>query len=61
MTKTVGIYLRLPPKDLKRLQKLADLKGVTVQTLLRMEVKSLLSGFVDGPIDKQWEQEQEAS
>jgi predicted DNA binding CopG/RHH family protein len=39
--------LWLEEEDLKKLKRLAEKKGILVQTLLRMEIKELLSGFVD--------------
>jgi hypothetical protein len=41
------MYLRLEKEDLNKLKRLAELKGISVQALLRMKVKSLLSGFID--------------
>lgn len=57
--KTVPFFLRLEKEDDKKLRKLAKLKGISPQALVKMQIKDLLFGFVDD--SERWVQDQERS
>jgi hypothetical protein len=53
-----GIFLRLDLEDLSKLESLAKKKGVSPQTLVKMQIKELLAGFVDD--SAYWTKKEEA-